>query len=74
MKSTDTLQNNLEKTVAYFYNEHYGSYFGVISYQLKEDGSFDCGTPSGIYDKELMEEKGIPYMGVKKENANILYL
>jgi hypothetical protein len=70
----ETFQTQLEKTVAYFYNEHYGAYFGVINYQLEEDGSFKCGTPSGIYDQEAMEKKGIPFMGIKKENKNILYL
>lgn len=70
----ETFETQLEKTIAYFYNEHYCAYFGVISYQLKKDGSYDCGIPSGIYDQEAMEKKGIPFMGIKKENTNILYL
>ena len=68
------IQNTLEKTVAYFYNEHYGSYFGVVVYKLNSKGHYDCGIPSGCYDKELMDKHNIPYMGVKKENKNILYL
>lgn len=71
---TEIFKTQLEKTVAYFYNEHYGAYFGVTQYKLKEDGSYASGIASGIYDKEIMDKQGIPFMGVKKENPNILYL
>ena len=64
----------IEKTIAYFYNEHYGSFFGVSSYKLKDDGTFDCGSPTGVYCEETMKAANIPYMGVKTENPNILYL
>ncbi len=64
----------IEKTIAYFYNEHYGSFFGVSSYKLKADGTYDCGAPTGVYCEEKMKAAGIPYMGVKTENKDILYL
>lgn len=67
-------KESIERTIAYFYDEHYGSYFGVSSYQLKENGTFDCGIPTGVYCKKRMDEAGIPYMGVKTENKDILYL
>ena len=62
------------KSVAYFYNEHYGSYFGVTQYTLNEDGTYKSGIPSGEYTKENFDKNNIPYMGVKKENKNILYI
>jgi hypothetical protein len=68
------MKTSLEKTIAYFYNEHYGSYFGVESYKLKEDGTFDCGIASGVYCEEKMKANNIPYMGVKTENKDIQYL
>ena len=64
----------IERTIAYFYNEHYGSYFGVSSYKLKDNGNFDCGTPTGIYCKDAMDAAKIPYMGIKAENKDIMYL
>ena len=64
----------IEKTIAYFYNEHYGSYFGVSSYSLKEDGTYDFGSATGVYCQETMDKHNIPYVGVKKENKNIDYL
>jgi hypothetical protein len=64
----------MKDTIAYFYNEHYGSYFGVSSFKLKADGTYDCGTPTGVYDENKMKEAGIPYMGVKTESKTILYL
>lgn len=64
----------IKNTVAYFYNEHYGSYFGVSEYKLKEDGTYYCGIPTGIYCKKTMDENKIPYMGVLPANKNILYL
>ena len=64
----------LERTIAYFYNEHYGAYFGVESYQLKEDGTYLCGSPSGYYNEAKMKEANIPYIGIKTENKNILYI
>ena len=72
--NTVTEKTPIEKTIAYFYNEHYGSYFGVSSYKLKSDGTYDCGSPTGVYSKKNMDDAGIPYMGVKTENKDILYL
>lgn len=69
---TKSLQ--LKNTVAYFYSEHYGGYFGVSSFELNPDGTFSCGIATGIYDKKLMDQAGIPFRGVKPENKNILYL
>ena len=68
------MKTAIEKTIGYFYNEHYGSYFGVESYRLKQDGTHDCSIPSGVYDKARMDANNIPYLGEKKENKNILYL
>ena len=64
----------LEKTIAYFYNEHYGCFFGVESYILKEDGTYLRGIPSGFYNEEKMKAANIPYIGVKTENKNIIYI
>jgi hypothetical protein len=57
----------LEQTTAYFYNEKHDCYFGVSSYQLKNDGSYDCGSPTGVYNKAKMDSAEIPYVGILKE-------
>ena len=67
-------ENNKMKSVAYFYNEHYGSYFGVTQYSLNEDGTYKSGIPSGEYNKEDFDKNNIPYIGDKKENKNINYI
>ena len=72
--TTEKKLTPIEKTIAYFYNEHYGSYFGVESYKLKADGTYDCGIPSGVCCEEKMKAANIPYVGVNAENPNILYL
>ena len=68
------MKKALSETIGYFYNEHYGSYFGVSKYTLNEDGTFLRGIPTGVYCKKTMDEHNIPYLGVKLENKNILYL
>jgi hypothetical protein len=74
MTSQEIKEKELQATVAYFYNEHYGSYFGVTQYTLNENGDYISGIPSGIYCKKTMEDNGIPYRGVKKENKEINYI
>jgi hypothetical protein len=73
-KDMNTFQELLNETVAYFYNEHYGAYFGVTQYRANENGDYLGGIPSGVYCKETMDKAGIPYIGVKKETKGILYL
>ena len=62
------------KSVAYFYDEHYGSYFGVTQFSINPDGSYKSGIPSGEYCKKDFDENNIPYMGEKKESKNINYI
>lgn len=73
-KAKSIMEKDKPESVAYFYNEHYGSYFGVTKYTLNDDGSYKSGIPSGEYNKAYFDENGVPYIGVKKENKNILYI
>ncbi len=63
---TNDYQAKIKETVAYFFNEKYNSYFGVMSYQLDENGEYFCGSPSGVYELADLKNANIPYMGVKK--------